>query len=197
MSLVSTKIKAAAAVVVMTGLLSGVAGTAVRAYQATGTPAPRHAPALAASGAVVDGPAREGVELEKKAGPKDLAISETLKKSVSLNLEKRPLGEAITSLREQTGLNIVMDVVALSRANVTTGSPVTLQAERIRLECALRCLLLPLGLTYKVQDEVLLITSPPEAAPGTLLKTYYVGDLIAPSLKFRRMGNRSRLRRST
>ena len=41
-------------------------------------------------------------------------------------------------------------------------------------------MLRPLGLTYKVEDEVLLITSPQASLRETFPKTYYVGDLIMP-----------------
>ena len=41
-------------------------------------------------------------------------------------------------------------------------------------------MLRPLGLTYKVEDEVLLITSPQASMASTYSKPYYVGDLIMP-----------------
>ena len=41
-------------------------------------------------------------------------------------------------------------------------------------------MLKPLGLTYKVEDEVLLITSPQASMASTYPKPYYVGDLIMP-----------------
>ena len=41
-------------------------------------------------------------------------------------------------------------------------------------------MLKPLGLTYKVEDEVLLITSPQAEGSETYPQTYYVGDLIMP-----------------
>jgi RNA polymerase sigma factor (sigma-70 family) len=181
MSLLTTKLKVAATAVVCTGLLAAAAGTAVHAYQAPGSPAAKTAP-----GAVAAEPTRAGVGLEKRTNPKDLAILEKLKESVSLNLERRPLGEAIESLHEQTGLNIVLNP-AIATALSASHSLVTLIAERIRVDSALNSLLGPLHLTYKVEDGRVVIEGPPvpfpEQAPKTIAKTYYVGDLISPPLK--------------
>ena len=41
-------------------------------------------------------------------------------------------------------------------------------------------MLQPLGLTYKLEDDVILITSPQATQAQTITKTYYVGDLIMP-----------------
>jgi type II secretory pathway component GspD/PulD (secretin) len=123
---------------------------------------------------------RMNAKLEPKKSSKDLAIAAKLRDPVSLNMDKQPLGEAITFLANYTGLNIVLDPKALNDENVTSGSPVTLTANNIKLETALKLLLKPLGLTYKVEDEVLLITSPQASFAQTFPKTYYVGDLVMP-----------------
>ena len=53
-------------------------------------------------------------------------------------------------------------------------------ANNIRLRTALKLLLNPLGLTYKIEDEVLLITSPQASMSSTISRPYYVGDLVMP-----------------
>src|SRR5205823_4818253 len=45
---------------------------------------------------------------------------------------------------------------------------------------ALKLMLKPLGLTYTVQDEVLLITSPQANLGSTITRTYPVADLVIP-----------------
>jgi hypothetical protein len=57
---------------------------------------------------------------------------------------------------------------------------VSLAVNNIQLKTALKLLLRPLGLVYKVEDEVLLITSPVASSAQMFPKTYYVGDLILP-----------------
>ena len=43
-----------------------------------------------------------------------------------VNIDKQPLGEAITFLQNYTGLNIVLDPKALTDEDVTSASPVDL-----------------------------------------------------------------------
>ena len=56
----------------------------------------------------------------------------------------------------------------------------SLVVNQIQLKTALKLLLRPLGLTYKVEDDVVLITSPTATQKETFPKTYYVGDLVIP-----------------
>ena len=118
--------------------------------------------------------------LEPKKAPQTMAIEAKLNDPVSLNMDKQPLQEAIDFLRNYTGLNIVLDPKALNDENITSATPVTLAANNIRLKTALKLLLKPLGLTYKIEDEVLLITSPQASMSSTISKPYYVGDLVLP-----------------
>ena len=118
--------------------------------------------------------------LTPKKDPKVLEIESKLSAPVTLNMDKQPLSEAITFLRNYTGLNIELDPKALSDENVTTAAPVDIHVTGIRLKSALKLILRPLGLTYEVRDEVLLITSPAANPRDTYPFTYYVGDLMMP-----------------
>ncbi|MBV8678456.1 MAG: hypothetical protein JO355_14940 [Planctomycetaceae bacterium] len=123
---------------------------------------------------------RINAALEPKKDSRTLAIEAKLKEPVSVNMDKQPLKEAIDFLANYTGLNLVLDPKALSDAEVSYATPVTLTASNIQLKTALKLMLRPLGLTYKVEDEVLMITSPQSSLRETFPKTYYVGDLIIP-----------------
>ena len=125
---------------------------------------------------------RMNARLEVKKDPKVLAIEAKLKDTISLNVEKQPLSEAITFLQNYTGLNIVLDPKALNDEGLTSAAPVSLTVNNVQLKTALKLLLRPLGLTYRVEDEVLLITSPGSTAQ-MYPHTYYVGDLIMPANK--------------
>ena len=59
-----------------------------------------------------------------------------------------------------TGLNIVLDPKALADEGLSNASPVSLVVNQVKLKTALKLLLQPLGLTYKLEDDVILITSP-------------------------------------
>ena len=127
---------------------------------------------------------RTNARLEPKKDPKVLAIESKLKDPITINLDKQPLSEAITFLQNYTGLNIVLDTKALSDEGMTTASPVSLSLSNpVQIKTALKLLLRPLGLTYRVDDEVLLITSPQANNAQTYTKPYYVGDLIMPANK--------------
>jgi type II secretory pathway component GspD/PulD (secretin) len=123
---------------------------------------------------------RMNAMLEPKKAPQTLAIEAKLNDPVSLNMDKQPLAEAIDFLRNYTGMNIVLDPKALNDENITSATPVTLAANNIRLKTALKLLLSPLGLTYKIEDEVLLVTSPQASLSSTISRPYYVGDLVLP-----------------
>jgi RNA polymerase sigma factor (sigma-70 family) len=171
MSLFTMKLKAAAAVVLASGLL---AAGAVFAYQPPSGRADNVAPNSNHQPAAHD---RLGITKDTKT----LAIEGKLDDVVSLNLDKQPFGKAINFLQNYTGLNIVLDPKALSDQNVTSASPITLKADNISVETALKLMLRPLRLTYRIEDEVLLITSPQR--PQTNPKVYYIGDLIMPPPK--------------
>ena len=125
---------------------------------------------------------RMNARLEVKKDPKVLAIEAKLKDTISLNVDKQPLSEAITFLQNYTGLNVVLDPKALNDEGLTSAAPVSLTVNNVQLKTALKLLLRPLGLTYRVEDEVLLITSPGSTAQ-MYSHTYYVGDLIMPANK--------------
>jgi RNA polymerase sigma factor (sigma-70 family) len=102
--------------------------------------------------------------------PRILAIEEKLDAPISLNLKHRHLSEAIKQIRAYTGLRILLDAKGLSEKGVTSASPVSLVCEEIKLKHALRYLLQPLGLTYRLDGEVLLITSPNDSDRETLTR---------------------------
>lgn len=118
--------------------------------------------------------------LEFKKDPKTLEIEAKLKDPVSLNMVQQPLAEAVAFLSNYTGLNIVLDPKALSDVDLTTATKVDLVVTNVSLKSALKLLLKPLGLNYKVEDEVLMITSPQASLTSTYPHTYYVADLMLP-----------------
>jgi type II secretory pathway component GspD/PulD (secretin) len=123
---------------------------------------------------------RMNARLEPKKDADTLSIETKLREPITVNFDKQPLGDAITFLQNYTGLNITLDPKALTDENVTSASPIDLHLNKAKLSTVLKFMLKPLGLTYKVEDGVLLITSPQASLASTFTKTYYVGDLIMP-----------------
>ena len=107
--------------------------------------------------------------LEPRKDPKVMAIEAKLKDRISINMDKQPLSEAITFLQNYTGLNVVLDPKALADEGLSSSSPVSLVVNQVPLKTCLKLMLRPLGLTYKLEDDVVLITSP----QATQAQTYH------------------------
>lgn len=107
-----------------------------------------------------------------------MAIEKQLNKPVNINMNKQGLGEAIDYLRNYTGLNISVDPKALQDEGLTKETQVDLTLSNVKLKTALKYMLTPLGLTYQVDDEVLLITNQQSSNVKTRAWTYYVSDLV-------------------
>ncbi|WP_435007307.1 sigma-70 family RNA polymerase sigma factor [Tundrisphaera lichenicola] len=78
---------------------------------------------------------------------------------VTVDFNEAPLEEAIQFLQDYTGLNIVLDPKALAIKGLTPKSPVSLSAKGITLKSALKYLLQPLGLSYQIEQDLILITA--------------------------------------
>ena len=125
-------------------------------------------------------PRRASATPAPKEDPHVLAIESKLNERVSMNIDRQPLSDAVSYLQTLLrGVNIVLDPKALSEQGVTRQSPVSLTVKQVPIKTVLKLLLRPLGLTYKIEDDVVLITSP-AGIITTYNKTYYVGDLVPP-----------------
>src|SRR5262249_43192996 len=68
---------------------------------------------------------------------------------------------------------------ALLETGLTEATPVSMRLKDVKLKTALKLMLAPLGLTYQIEDDVLLLTSPQNNAK-MVERAYPVGDLILP-----------------
>jgi RNA polymerase sigma factor (sigma-70 family) len=79
---------------------------------------------------------------------------------ISLNLNQATLEEALNSIAQYSSLNLVMDHDALAEWGVTGQTPVSLTCKEIRVRAALRSLLQPLHLTFRTEEEgIVLVTA--------------------------------------
>jgi type II secretory pathway component GspD/PulD (secretin) len=118
--------------------------------------------------------------LQPPKSAKAKLIEQKLNEPITLSADKQTLGETLDYIANFTGLNIVPDSSALAEEGLTLSSPVTLKLNGVKLKQALTYLLQPLHLTYTVDDEVLLITSPQASKTKTVVKIYNVADLVMP-----------------
>jgi hypothetical protein len=98
-------------------------------------------------------------------------------KPVTLQFEAKPLADLAKQLAQMSGVNVVLDRVALEEEGVTPDMPVTADLKDIRLEAGLRVILDQFNLTYLVAHDVLLITSQVRAGNALITRTYPVRDL--------------------
>ncbi len=116
--------------------------------------------------------------LEPKRDPSTLNIEKKLREPINVNLQNQTLEEAITFLQNYTGLNITIDPRALQEEGLSKDAKVDVRLTGTKLQTVLKLMLRPLGLTYKVEDDVLVITSPQATRETLYTKTYSVADLV-------------------
>jgi hypothetical protein len=99
-------------------------------------------------------------------------------KSPGLDFTEAPLKELVTYIEDTYDIPVQLDTVALAEEGIDPQEPVTAKLHGISLRSALRLMLEQLGLTYIIQDEVLIITSPVEAEAHLVICVYDVRDLL-------------------
>jgi hypothetical protein len=105
------------------------------------------------------------------------ALASPLKPN-GLDFTETPLNQVVSSLQDEYGIPIQLDVLALQDAGLDPEEPVTVNAHGISLKSALRLMLKRHQLTYNIQDEVLLITTRETAEANLLTCVYSVRDLV-------------------
>ncbi len=102
------------------------------------------------------------------------------------------LSEAMDQLARQAGLNIVFDAAALEVAEVSSDKIVNVPIHNpISLESALNVILSGVNLTFKVENEVINITSSEASEAKRSPVVHYIGDLLAPMKNYRNPNNLS------
>ncbi|MCL2346790.1 MAG: hypothetical protein FWC50_00875, partial [Planctomycetaceae bacterium] len=133
---------------------------------------------------------------EKLGAPKrseaEQAIYDKLQQNISLNTNgTQPLQMVINKIKSETGINIVIDDLAIREMMGATpvgaiaSDPGSLSVELalvndIPLSSALKLMLERQGLSYTVEDDVLKITTPAKSRGKRYSKVYYIGDIVAP-----------------
>jgi hypothetical protein len=107
-------------------------------------------------------------------------IVDELERTTSIEFFDEPLADAISYLEELHGIQIEVNQAALDELGIATDATVNKQLSGISLRSALKLMLRDLGLTYVIEDEVLQITTPEDAASNVVTKVYPVADLVLP-----------------
>ncbi|MCR4415824.1 MAG: hypothetical protein NUV77_25700, partial [Thermoguttaceae bacterium] len=123
-----------------------------------------------------------------KPGKAEQRINEALSEPTKIDFTDTPLSDVIAYLEEYHKINIEFDNKALEDAGVGTDTAITRNLQGVSLRSALRLMLRDLNLTYVIQNEVLLITTPEDAGTRLSTRVYPVADLVLPIQSMGGMG---------
>lgn len=104
-------------------------------------------------------------------------LSEPLK-STGLNFSDEPLESIASFLQDEYDIPIQLDVPALEDAGLTQDEPISVNVRSVSLRSALRLMFRSKSLTYVIQNEVLIITTPEEAESELVVCVYDVRNLV-------------------
>jgi hypothetical protein len=109
----------------------------------------------------------------------EAAIRQSLAKPVQLRYAAMPLESVVDDLQVKVGIPIRLDRKALDDIGVGLDAPVTFGASNISAKAAIALILRQLHLTAITRYEVLLVTTPVEAATMLETRVYEVSDLLS------------------
>jgi len=137
----------------------------------------------ARKGEVKPSPKRTGRLAATRSGPSEratgeAAIEKALAQPTTIEASDTALADLVAYLSDFHRVQIQFDVKALEELGVATDAPITRDLRGISLRSALDLILRDLGLTWTIDSEVLLITSPDEAANLVTTRCYEVSDLV-------------------
>lgn len=98
--------------------------------------------------------------------------------SRGLEFKGAPLSKVVEFLRDEYGIEILMDLQAMDDLGLSPDEPIDVNLRGISLGAGLRILLAQLELVYVVHDEMLMFTTEEEALTHEITAVYPVGDLL-------------------
>lgn len=116
----------------------------------------------------------------RKRGPEELRIEESLTKRISLHEDQVPLGDVIKKIQAIADINIHLDTQGMEEEAASTNSLVTIDVDGIQVKSALNLILGRFNLAYMVDNEVLKITSRMRQQGELSVVVYSVADLVVP-----------------
>ncbi len=97
----------------------------------------------------------------------------------SANYDNARFEDVIQDLSDKMKQPIVLDRAALTDAQITSDTPVSLKLRGVTARTLLRKILGDYGLAYVVKNEVIQVVSAEKAKEMMVTRTYYLGDLLS------------------
>jgi hypothetical protein len=110
------------------------------------------------------------------------AIGQAMAKPIRLEFIETPLEDVVAFLADQSRIPIQIDRRSLDAVGVGTDTPITKNLKEVSVRSALRLILDDLGLTFIIDHEVLLISSPDRAEAVAQVRVYNVAPLLRDGL---------------
>ncbi len=121
----------------------------------------------------------KSVDVHRRGSAEQRILNE-LNNTTNLDVVEMPLKDVVNYLSDLHRIPIVLSLKKLDESGIRFDTPVTKTLRGVTLRSALRLLLKDLELSYIIQDEVIQITTPDDAATQLTTKVYPVGDLVVP-----------------
>ncbi len=118
------------------------------------------------------------VDLARAQRETEAKIREALEKPITLDLKEVPLNEAVERIQKAAGGPILIHEQSLTEEGVAIDEPVSFQGKDIILKQALNRMLDPLGLTYDIENEAVVITTIIAAEDHVHDRHYEIADLL-------------------
>jgi len=118
---------------------------------------------------------------EVRTSKAELKIEQALSSPTQMEFIETPLQDVVDYLKDYHAIEIQVDRGSLDDIGVGADTPITKNLKGITLRSALNLMLREIDLTFTIADEVLLITTPEEAACRLITCVYPVDDLIGRS----------------
>lgn len=112
------------------------------------------------------------------AGGSSKRIEDALRSKQSIHIDRQAVSTAMARMSADFEIPIMIDRTALADIGLTGEEQVELAVPAITLRSALNLLLHEVGLTYVLDNEVLIITTPDEAETRLTVRVYPVRDLL-------------------
>ena len=114
-----------------------------------------------------------------RAADNERKIREALAKPTAIQFNETSLKDVVQFWQEQHAINIRINQKSLEEANVQLDTPITYVLKGVSFASGLDLVLRPLGVTYVIEHEVLLITSLDDAQRASTPRVYDVTALAA------------------
>jgi hypothetical protein len=98
--------------------------------------------------------------------------------SNGMDFAETPLENVVNSLQDEYGISMQIDEAALEATGLDLSEPISFRVHNVSLRSGLRLMLNQVQLTYIIQNEVLMITTPEEAEADLITCVYDVRNLV-------------------